>query len=55
MARAAQAAASVQANELDYEGKERDFVLRIAGFVQSQAHKLREMAEPMRKVDPALL
>ena len=55
MARAAQAAAPTQANEPDYEGEERDFVLRIAGFVQAQARKLLEMAEPMRKVDAALL
>ena len=55
MARAAQAAALVQANEPDYEGKERDFILRIAGFVQSQAQKLLAMAAPMRKIDPVLL
>ena len=51
----AQAAALVQANEPDYEGKERDFILRIAGFVQSQAQKLLAMAAPMRKIDPVLL
>ena len=55
MARAAQAAAPLQANELDYEGAERDFVLRIAGFVQSQAQKLLAIAAPMRKIDPTLL
>ena len=55
MARAAQAAAPLQANELDYENKERDFVLRVAGFVQSQAQKLLAMAAPMRKIDPTLL
>ena len=55
MARAAQAAAPAQANEPDYEGEERDFVLRIAGFVQAQAQKLLAAVKPMRAIDTALL
>ncbi len=55
MSRAVQAAAPAQANEPDYEGTEREFVLRIAGFVQSQAQRILEMVKPMRAIGPALL
>jgi hypothetical protein len=44
-------AAKLQATHAAYAAEERDFVNRIAGFVQSQASKLVEMAAPMLKVD----
>lgn len=54
-AKAAQAAAGVQAEMPEYEGTERDFVRRISAFVQAQATKLLETIEPMLAVKPSLL
>jgi hypothetical protein len=44
---------SEPATDAAYAGEERDFVTRIADFVQSQASKLVEMAAPMLEVDLA--
>lgn len=44
-------AAKLQATDATYAAEERDFVNRIAGFVQNQASKLVDMATPMLKVD----
>jgi serine/threonine-protein kinase HipA len=48
---AAPAIATTQAAEPEYAGQERDFVARIATFVQGQARKLVDVAAPLLKVD----
>jgi serine/threonine-protein kinase HipA len=53
MGTAAPDAAKLQAADAAYVAEEKDFVARIAGFVQRQASKLVEMAAPMLKVDLA--
>lgn len=44
-----------QAAAEDYVGDERDLVLRISAFVESQAIKLRHAAKPMQQIDATLL
>jgi collagenase-like PrtC family protease len=51
MGKAAPAAAAMQAADAIYVGTEREFVRRIATFVEGQARKLVEMAAPMLKVE----
>jgi serine/threonine-protein kinase HipA len=51
MGKAAPAAAATLAADAIYVGTEREFVGRIATFVEGQARKLAEMAAPMLKVE----
>lgn len=51
MGKAAPAAAATQAADAIYVGTEREFVGRIATFVEGQARKLADMAAPMLKVE----
>jgi serine/threonine-protein kinase HipA len=55
MGKAALTATPAQAADAVYEGEEKAFVGRIGAFVQSQAHKLLDMATPTLAVDPSLL
>jgi len=55
MGKAAPAAATAQAAEAVYVDAEQAFVTGISTFVQAQAQQLLDMAEPMLKVDAALL
>jgi serine/threonine-protein kinase HipA len=47
--------AAAQAAEAVYVGQEREFLARSARFVQEQAQRLVDMADPMTKVDAKFL
>lgn len=55
MGKAALTAAPAQASDAAYVGDEPAFIEQIAAFVQNQARKLLEHAEPTRRVDASLL
>ncbi|HET9388361.1 MAG TPA: HipA domain-containing protein [Steroidobacteraceae bacterium] len=48
---AAPAATALQVADPAYAGQEKDFVARIGAFVQAQATRLTDMAEPVLKAD----